>query len=287
MRFEMYMNEGRSAPVNKDYAKAWIKKHYNPNLTPIYRGVEDMDIDSCYFVEPAKFERESRNTSNYYTLLMDNFKSWKNYPKRSKSIICTTDIFYTNSFGSPNRVIPESRSMIGICPKDDLWISFLRIPLESMSDFNKLLEYIWDISKEQFGYDSYGDLVEHFKLVDNFIEAFYEEEINHYESEEENKDLSRSEIKEMARDAVIDVLTSNFRYEDKGSIMILENIIIKVIDDNDSSIDVIEEIMDPEDNGFKVMNAGLFKISGKHEVWTDAKSLLVPENMMDEMLEDL
>ncbi len=284
MRLEEYLNEGRSVHVWKDDAKMFLKKHYNPNLTPIYRGVEDLNDYECYIIEPAKFNRESRNTLNHYTLLMDNLPSWKNYPKRSKSIICTTDYNGTTNYGRRFRVIPETSSMIGICSKGDLWFSFPKIPFETMNDFNFFLEKIWDISKESSSFETYGNLVEHFKLLDNYIEGSYEEGFYWLESEEENKDLSRAEIKEMARDGVVDIITSDFGYNHPG-LKILENIIIRVIDDENSSQDVIEEIMDPISNGFKVLNAGKFNVSGDKEVWTSGKSLLVPENIMDSMLE--
>ncbi len=42
-----------------------------------------------FLADSTRHLRKSANTHNYYTLLMDNLSSWDNYPKRSKSFICS------------------------------------------------------------------------------------------------------------------------------------------------------------------------------------------------------
>ncbi len=91
----------------------------------IYRGV---NYDSKGYLlkgDSRTEERKSANTLNYYTLLLDNvLPEWKEYPKRSRSFICTTELTKTYLYGNTYQVYPIGDPLIGICPEADLWISF-------------------------------------------------------------------------------------------------------------------------------------------------------------------
>lgn len=128
MRLLEYVEEKRGIDIPKKEAmKLLSSKHskaYKVHTIdyPIFRGVrgygEYVYIDPSKSVEP----RISRNTNNYYTLMIDNFSNWNKYPKRSKSIICTTDYQYASHMSSKvYRVFPENGSYIGVCPMDDIW----------------------------------------------------------------------------------------------------------------------------------------------------------------------
>ena len=92
--------------------------------------VRGMDVnDSNYlFTTPSLFERRSANTTNEYTLMIDNSPEWKNYPKRSESLICGTvaNVGYAEGFGDIYIVLPIDNwpTKIGVCSKFDLWQSF-------------------------------------------------------------------------------------------------------------------------------------------------------------------
>ncbi|MCK9416564.1 hypothetical protein M0Q97_07905, partial [Candidatus Dojkabacteria bacterium] len=62
----------------------------------VYRGLTPRRIEDgtfskvdfvSFFSKPVK--RYSRDNSNYYSTIMDNHTSWKGYPKRQKSFICS------------------------------------------------------------------------------------------------------------------------------------------------------------------------------------------------------
>ena len=56
---------------------------------------------------------------------MDNNKLWENYPKRSQSIICSTNAQRALEYGKLYLVIPLNKyAKFGICSKNDLWYSF-------------------------------------------------------------------------------------------------------------------------------------------------------------------
>lgn len=87
-------------------------------------------------------ERTSANTDNYYTWWIDGIsKKWNEYPKRSKSFICTNNLDTAADYGAPYLMIPQIKTTIGICPKYDFWDSFGRFePNHINSELNRLFE---------------------------------------------------------------------------------------------------------------------------------------------------
>ena len=131
-----------NTPINLQDAIEWVKPNsvnfYNElidsyekkrqNKLLIYKG-----MTSCgpYILsDPSKIQRESANTYNYYTVLFDNLPSWSEYPKRSKSLICTSELNIafgysdTKENGALYIVIPKDNTKIGICPTYDIWDAF-------------------------------------------------------------------------------------------------------------------------------------------------------------------
>ena len=106
----------------------------------IYRGVKGSAAYPYWIVDPHKFYRKSRNTNNFYTGLIDRLPSWRNWPKRSRSIICSTNPRNVSAYGHSMIVFPKNGSKIGICSEDDFWYSFpvvkKRLAMTVMSDFN-------------------------------------------------------------------------------------------------------------------------------------------------------
>ena len=133
MRFTQYLiNEGRSKPISKDDAIDYINRYCskfkygyeNDTLPVLYRGLSN---PTPYLqIDPRKGSRvASSNNHNYTTLMIDNFKSWKKYPKRSKSVICSTDEWYVPMFGSHTfKVYPSDKCTLGIVGQSDIWSGF-------------------------------------------------------------------------------------------------------------------------------------------------------------------
>ena len=145
MRFKGYiLNEGRSKLIYEDDAiyaikskcqgivKAMRKRHF------LYRGVSGGSTFS--YIEPKKHNRVSANTSNIYTLVIDNHPKWKGYPKRSKSIICANTPGGASSYGSVYHVFPVDGANYGICPQSDLWMSFMKtLKVYTLLEFNETI----------------------------------------------------------------------------------------------------------------------------------------------------
>lgn len=131
MRFsEFILSEGRGKSLDldkcKDLLSKYCKKSYNYYITKnraILRGVDSIYGDYA-MIDPQSSSRKSANTWNYYTLMLDNDPRWKSYPKRSRSIICTTNFHKAKQYGHIYYVFPYDGSDIGVCPNDDIWDSF-------------------------------------------------------------------------------------------------------------------------------------------------------------------
>lgn len=90
-----------------------------------YRIFRGMDSNNEFkFISPSKTTRESRNTLNIVNSFLDILPSWKNWPKRSNSIICSTSIRGAEFYGYVFQVFPFDNAKIGICSQSDFWTSF-------------------------------------------------------------------------------------------------------------------------------------------------------------------
>jgi hypothetical protein len=153
MKFQTYLNEGRTKTINADTAYLNIidrcKKNFkimydNKTSIKLYRGFTFNDDFGIVDTNKGK-ERESAYTENYYTLLFDNLPSWKKFPKRSRGLVCSTNMQYASNYGygQPFYVIPFDDSKIAVAPSHDIWESFkvfcTKYDLFSMDDFNVFL----------------------------------------------------------------------------------------------------------------------------------------------------
>ena len=98
----------------------------------IYRGSTSIKMYSdkrIIYSNPTtrSTDRKSSNSFNYYNLWMSNNPQWSSFPKRGKSLICTTSLKTASSYGKPKIVVPLLDCKIGVCPKEDLWYSFTAV----------------------------------------------------------------------------------------------------------------------------------------------------------------
>ncbi len=121
-----------------------VKKYHTQildamNAPTIYRGMKF--TSDVIVADGAQVNRKSKNTRNYYTLVVDNEPAWEAYPKRSKSFICSTDFSISTAFGNIYVVVPLENQNIGVCSNDDFW--------ESFQDFRPayLNTAIWEIQR--------------------------------------------------------------------------------------------------------------------------------------------
>jgi len=155
MRFELYLTEDRSKSLKEEDFVKLIKsgvyddaiKGFDKKQGILFRGVMGSKYTSYTIIDPTKGRlRRSANTSNEYTLLVDNLPEWKDYPKRGRSLICTTDEYYATGFGDVRIILPVNGAKLGVCKGGDFWDSFTLIFPElratEMDSFNKRLQEI-------------------------------------------------------------------------------------------------------------------------------------------------
>jgi hypothetical protein len=110
----------------------------------LYKGFNGKFPD-IWITDPKLSKRKSANTSNYYTLLFSNLPSWRRFPRRDSSLICTTNSMvagnYSGMFGGLYIIFPVNGSKIGICSHNDMWSqSLIDLNDDGPSDFNEALQ---------------------------------------------------------------------------------------------------------------------------------------------------
>lgn len=124
-------------------------------MKPLFRGSRNLG-PGVYLIDPSKGERKSENTGNQYTILMDNNPLYSEYPKRSKSLICSTSKDYADGFGEEMFYLyPVDRAKIGITEGIDIWQN--ELPKNNALDVSTW-EEIPITLKYDFGMDHRFDL---------------------------------------------------------------------------------------------------------------------------------
>ena len=278
MRLQSFLlNEGRSKGISIDEAADTIIKHCSKALTAyynksiIYRGVQEES--NFISIDPKKHTRESINTYNYYTLINDNSPKWKKYPKRSKSIICTTSGAEADMYGDIYVVFPYDGSKVGLCPFRDYWYSFpymgIKAGFSKLVYFNEAIQHLFSHPLIEdsigvingFNIGGYKKLKKHFKKFDSFI-----------------KQSDNSLNDKLKRSAKVDN-TTYIPFDGSPTIdKLLDNglNILKHYNKYKGIEDMFRDYLDPNKNDFKLQQAG-DNLPKRNELWTDGKSVLLYE----------
>lgn len=237
---------------------------------PIYitRYIHTKNKDTKFSFKSYPVERVSRDNTNHYTLLIDNSEAWKEYPKRSKSFICSLQIGkYSNGKylpSTPNSylVIPNDESIWGICPTDDI-----------LSSFNTLLKYgnftsiIFESMNEMslnFNLGGISDSnIDHMKhdllKLQKYIYSNYK---------------SPNDFLDIIDPLDITIIFCNFVYNNWGL----------------DIFNCIETILNPKTNNFKLNKYSDITPPKKYqdvEIWTDSPCVFIPMEDLKEFLNKL
>jgi len=245
MRYESYLlQEGRSVKISQEQAFESVKKNCDQawqayqNNKLFFRGLKD--TNEYLFIDPKQGKpRESANTKNYYTLLVDNSPYWKKYPKRSQSIIGSNSFSYASKYGSVYEIFPYDNSKIGVAPKSDFWFSFENTlgTGNSLNFFNFKIEKLFNLYNVDLKFNNYNS----FKKSLSELEKELRDDVDHF--------------------SVLDVITKIWRLK------------------SESFLDNLNKILDPKPNNFEVvtnMNNIPSKAQGNgQEMWTDGKCVMI------------
>ena len=144
MRFKDYLTEDQYK-TETDAQGAWelLNKHCKDALKdlerPIVRGMKGFD-GGFGVLHGEVGGRKSRNTTNYYTVILDAVLP-KEFPKRSGSIICANWQNRSHAAAYGGRlfaIIPFDGVKIGVCPDSDMWDTRIEVNgyNESIEDWN-------------------------------------------------------------------------------------------------------------------------------------------------------
>lgn len=154
--------------ITKEKAISILKKSIffeNNKRRPLWRSTRSNSAE-VILIDPAAGIRKSENTDNYYTLLMDNSPYYQGWPKRSKSLICTTTPFTAKYYeGRIYALIPLNGSKIGVCPEEDIWetsVEILNSPLDKFEEIPPMMYHLG------FSDESYQSLV-YWSTTDEFM----------------------------------------------------------------------------------------------------------------------
>ena len=181
--------------LNTDYSAAY-EKYLAGN--GIFRGVRNNTLDKVgkYSVLSPGLKVSEDVKFNLYTRLFSGIlPSWKGYPPRNRSFICTSStgkaLEFTDTFPALDEwknnvyaVLPKNGAVIGVCPKSDLWFAFPTIKklnfkntkFKYLKDFQDVfMEFIrfislilYDLTAEDTGKDTLKDNT--WKILNNALE---------------------------------------------------------------------------------------------------------------------
>jgi len=130
-RFDAYLLEAvsRGKVLSLEDAQILLAKNCKQSVAAykadrrVFRGMHNSN--NYMYVDPKKGTRRSvGDMPNYYTFILSNDKSWSAYPKRTKSLICTTNLIDTQSYGSSYVVFFYDGAKIGVVPDGDIWFAW-------------------------------------------------------------------------------------------------------------------------------------------------------------------
>jgi len=259
---EKYKKEGRGKEISLEEALK-ISPKYSDAIesgTTIARQMDSWKIQ-YYLIDPKTGEeRVSRNTSNYYTLIMDNSSKWKKYPRRGRSLICSINT--SCGINAPHRVFPENGSTIGVCPTNDLWDAFKNSFYKGMNEVNYIINILSNIGmkvKKNERTRRKGGLEKFDKDITTIKKAFKSFD-KWYKNQRYNIDI----LEEVVYD-----YTNGSDYDIRAMRIVMDKY-------SGDLYKMTEQKLNPDNNDFRLVTTSTMNSAiGKNEVWTEGKSLMI------------
>ena len=138
-KFESYLLEfqeheqystSRVTPISREKCIELLKTKaykaadlYSSKSRYIERSAMSAEKIKYGFLDASKMKpRLSRNTENYYTLIMNDDPIWSAWPKRQ--VIASYVIGKHKSVATLFNIFPFDKTKIGFCSYEDLWLSW-------------------------------------------------------------------------------------------------------------------------------------------------------------------
>jgi hypothetical protein len=214
-------------------------------------------------VRPSTRTRQSANTANTYTALLDLLPSWEKMPKRSRSLITTTSEYMASSYGDEvYRVYPRNGAKIGICSQQDFWESFPNV--REVLDIHTMEDFAIDVK--------------------NFIEDLLDTGIPNDVTSERMKTYLNQMDNHITDKVLIKYTPENKNQYINRSLETLARRTLMYKTPNQSWLSFFDSVLDPDKNGFEVRSLeDLGNVPNQRELWTDADCLLLNIKSFTEM----
>ena len=165
--FNKYKRTSRGEIIDGNSVNEILEKYvpwYDPiNVEmPLYRAVmvgTTTKPDFMYKkISPSKFTRKAPTTENYYNVIIDNSERWKDYPKRSRSVMTHTEMSKTHLYGNKlYRVIPIKENSKCAYVDNDYWLTCTKLfnewpfgKIETLNEFNGSLRNIFNLKSRDY-----------------------------------------------------------------------------------------------------------------------------------------
>lgn len=274
------INESRSQEMSEEKFKEILKtkcSNWSKTNTQIYRGISKGDSPFLY-INPKGHDRfrGSQEGYNFYGIIMDNGEQWKDYPKRSESIIATNDWSFTSDYANDDVdgnlnyhiVIPFDNTTWGITPKDDLWFAYDVdvLGLRDLSEFNNIVGEA--ISRMRgithVNINTLSDL----KITIGQIDYKDTDNIKNSIEKITNEDWYQAEISEFGENTTINKLLTSF-------------ITVK---DSESMLELIMNSLSPENFSLQLYdNQGIRFTKQTQECWSDGECLMIRRDYFEKI----
>jgi hypothetical protein len=216
---------------------------YCQNKQFIYRGMKTSNIYE--FGTTADLSRRASNTYNIVNKLTEVLPSWQDWPKRTKSFICSTSISYTKGYGQSFRVIPLKHTGFAISNREDFWYMLPNNFPGTVSNFNEIIHDIllkvrvslkmWDIDPDLLD-DNPLDLIDTLDKISN-------------------------------------IYKNNQEIKNKLALTYNENLLLTQIA-NKGIKEFLNTELDPNKNGKLIYEVSNLP-TGMHEVWFEGEALFI------------
>lgn len=253
--------------VIQEHLKDYVFREIEISKRPIiYRGLTNRFKSNGYLIKTDDHIRKPANSSNgYYNLWIDNSDEWKEYPKRSKSIVCTNNenVAYNYGYGGTfYYIFPLCKNLselnIGVCPYSDLW--------------NGSQDYLDDIKQEyptpyRTTYETEFDNIFHFQYdieqLKNLPLTYFEDildSIRKFGDNIQEPDYETIELIER-----YNMFLPNYAQESGKHLM-----------------DIFKELMNPEENNFSRITASSISTymenKRNNEIWFEHDAVAINSN---------
>lgn len=234
-----------------------VLKQYIDHDQIIYRGTRKDSLD-LFVSDGSTMQRRAANTTNITNTLTSVLPSWKNWPSRPTSFICSLDRSYASDYGKTYIVVPLENQPIAVSSRMDFWQSLpVGLGGTSVSDFNVILEILFGIIDKN---NDIEDIEDDADLIISTTDALLTNDAN---------ELVKSHLTKIGSYYKFSCLDLMEKLKEAGSAMNFYNSVLNPAVNNN---------LYPNFNNIP---------KGKGEVWMSGKVLFISEYIWSDILNEL